>query len=114
MIAGAKELRVRLAVYRYLGSIPLSGHTEDFRNGIYSFPIRRSARKRHCREKQPSLLAVPSEKRFKNTPPSLMGKQVVGPSSIPIAVTPLGKSAANKARARTHKSFNVEISFLKN
>ena len=65
-------------------------------------------------KKQPSLLAVPSEKRFKNTPPSLMGKQVVGPSSIPVAVTQLGKSAANKARARTHKSFNVEISFLKN
>ena len=44
-----------------------------------------------------SLLGVPLDKALNGIPPSLCGRQVVGPSSLPVVVAQSGERHANRA-----------------
>ena len=56
-----------------------------------------------CVESNPaSLLVVSLGETLNGIPPSLCGKQVVGPSSLPVVMAQSDERHANRARAHTH------------
>ena len=60
--------------------------------------------KRDSVENKPaSLLVVSLGKALSGTPPSLCGRQMVGPRSILIVVAQSDEKDANRARAHTHE-----------
>ena len=59
------------------------------KNGIHSFPAWHSANRDSVENKPASLLVVPLGKTLNEMPLSLCGRQVVGPSSLPIVVAPV-------------------------
>ena len=58
-----------------------SGHSNDFKIRIHSFPAGRSALKGSVENKPASLLVVPLGKTFSGIPPSWCGKEMAGNSS---------------------------------
>ena len=67
-----------------MGSFPRSSHTKRLlKNDLHSFPAWRSAHRDSVENKPASLLVVFFSKTLNGTPPSLCGRQMVGPSSLP-------------------------------
>ena len=64
----------------------VESHQKTLKNGIHSFPAWCSAHRNSVENKPASLLVVSLSKTLNGMPPSLCGKQVVGPSSLPIVV----------------------------
>ena len=82
-----------------LGFISLvESHQKTLKNGIHSFPAWRSAYKRDSVESKPaSLLVLSLGKALNGMPPSLCGRQMVGPSSLPVVVVQSDERHANRA-----------------
>ena len=73
-------------------------YQKTLKNGIHSFPAWRSAYKRDSVENKPaSLLVVSLGKALNGMPPSLCGKQMMGPSSLPVVVVQSDERHANRA-----------------
>ena len=67
----------------------VESYQKTLKNGIHSFPAWRSAH-RDCVENKPaSLLVVSLVKALNGMPPSLCGRQMVGPSSLPVVMAPV-------------------------
>ena len=82
-----------------LGFISLvESYQKTLKNGIHRFPAWRSAKKRDSVENKPaSLLVVSLGKALNGMPPSLCGRQMVGPSSLPVVVAQYDERHANRA-----------------
>ena len=84
-----------------LGFVSLvESYQKTLKNGIHSFPAWLSAPKgwRPSVENKPaSLLVVSLGKALNGMPPSLCGRQMVGPSSLPVAVAQSDKRHAIRA-----------------
>ena len=88
-----------------LGFIPKSSHTiRLFKNGIHSFPAWRSAHRDSVENKPANLLVVSLGKALNGTPPSSCGRQVVGPSSLPVVVAQSDERYANRVRVYLQKN----------
>ena len=61
-------------------------YQKTLKNGIYSFPAWRSANRHSVENKPASLLVVYLGKTLNGMPPSLCGRQMEGPSSLPVVV----------------------------
>ena len=73
-----------------LGFIPqVESYQKTLKNGIYSFPGWRSANMDSVESKPASLLVVSLGKALNGMPPSLCGRPMVGPSSLPVVVVPV-------------------------
>ena len=59
---------------------------KDFKNNIHSFPVWLSANRGSVENKPASLLLVSLGKTLYGIPPSLCGRQMVRPSSLPVVV----------------------------
>ena len=62
---------------------------KTLKNGIHSFPTWRSANRDRVKNKPASSLVVSLGRAVNGMPPPLYGRQVVGPSSLPIVVAPV-------------------------
>ena len=67
------------------------------KKGIHSFPARRSAYRGSVENKPASSLVVSVAKALSGMPPSSCGKQVAGPSSLPVVVAQYDERHANQA-----------------
>ena len=67
----------------------VESYQKTLKNGIHSFPVWRSANRDSVENKPASLLVVSLRKTLNVTPPSLCGRQMVGPSSLPVVVAPV-------------------------
>ena len=67
------------------------------KNGIHNFFAGRSAHRDSVENKLASLLVVSLGKALNVTPSSLCGRQVVGPSSLPVMVAQCDERHANRA-----------------
>ena len=67
----------------------VESYQKTLKNGIYSFPAWRSANKDSAKNKPSSLLVVSLGKALNGMPPSLCGRQMVGPSSLPVVLIPV-------------------------
>ena len=67
----------------------VESYQKTLKNGIHSFPAWRPANRDSVENKPASLLVVSLGKTFNGTPPSLCGRQMVGPSSLPVVVAPV-------------------------
>ena len=73
-----------------LGFISLvESYQKTLKNGIHSFPAWRSAYRNSVENKAASFLVVSLGKTFNGMPLSLCGRQVMGPSSLPVMVAPV-------------------------
>ena len=80
-----------------LGFISLvKSYQKTLKNGIHSFPAWRSAHRDSVENKPASLLVVSSGKALNGMPPSLCGRQMVGPSSLPVVVAQSDERHANR------------------
>ena len=87
-----------------LGFISLvESYQKTLKNGIHSFPAWRSAQRDSVENKPASLLVVSLGKALNGMPPSLCGRQMVGPSSLPVVVAQSDERHANRARAHTRE-----------
>ena len=68
-----------------------------FKNGIHSFPVWRLANGDSVKSKPASLLVVSLGKALNGMPPPACGKQVVGPSSLPVVVAQSDERHANRS-----------------
>ena len=81
-----------------LGFISLvESYQKILQNGIHSFPAWRSAHKDNVENKPASLFVVSLGKALNGAPPSLRGRQMVGPSSLPAVVAQSDERRANRA-----------------
>ena len=81
-----------------LGFIPqVESCQKTLKNGIHSFPAWRSARRDSVKNKSASLLVVSLGKALNEMPPPSYGRQVAGPSSLPVVVAQFDKRHANRA-----------------
>ena len=81
-----------------LGFISLvESYQKTLKNGIHSFPAWRLANRDSVENKPASLLVVSLGKALNGMPPSLCGRQVVGPSSLPVVVAQSDERHANRA-----------------
>ena len=64
----------------------VESYQKTLKNGIRSFPAWRSTNRDSAENKPASLLVVSLGKTLNGMPPSLCGRQVVGPSSLPVVV----------------------------
>ena len=64
----------------------VESYQKILKNGIHSFPAWRSKHRDSVENKPASLLVVSSGKALNGTPPFLCGKQLAGPSSLPVVV----------------------------
>ena len=73
-----------------LGFISQKSNQKTLKNGIRSFPVWRSAQKRDSVENKPaSLLAMSLGQTLNGMPPSSHGRQMAGPSNLPVVVVPV-------------------------
>ena len=63
-----------------------NSYQKTLKNGIHSFSAWRSANRDSVENKLASLLVVSLGKAFNEMPPSLCGRQVMGPSSLLVVV----------------------------
>ena len=70
-------------------------YQRTLKNGIHSFPAWCSAQRDSVENKPASLLVVFLGKTLNGMPPSSCGRQVVGPSSLPVKVTQSDERHAN-------------------
>ena len=75
----------------------VESYQKTLKNGIHSFPAWRSHIRDSVENKPASLLVVSLGKALNGTPPSLCGKQMVGPSSLPVVVAQSDERHANRA-----------------
>ena len=81
-----------------LGFIPLvESYQKTLKNVIHSFPAWRSAHRDSVENKPASLLVVSLGRALNGMPPSLCGRQMVGPSSLPVVVAQSDERHANRA-----------------
>ena len=64
----------------------VESYQTTLKNDIHSFPAWRSANRNSVENKPASLLVVSLGKTLSGMPPSLCGRQLVGPSSLPFVV----------------------------
>ena len=64
----------------------IESYQNTLKNGIHGFPAWRSANRDSVENKPASLLVVSLDKTLNGMPPSLYGRQMVGPSSLLIVV----------------------------
>ena len=69
----------------------VESYQKTSKNGIYSFLAWRSANRDSMENKPASLLVVSLGKTLNGMPPSLCGRQMMGPSSLPVAVAPVSQ-----------------------
>ena len=74
---------VRFAVVRPGVHFPSRGISKDLKKCIHSFPAWRSANRDSVENKPASLPLMSLGKTLNRMPPSLCGRQVVRPSSLP-------------------------------
>ena len=67
----------------------VESYQKTLKNGIHSFPSWRSANRDSVENKPAILLAVSLGKALNRMPSSLYGRQVMGPSSLPVVVAPV-------------------------
>ena len=66
----------------------VESYQKTLKNGIHSFPAWRSANRDSVENKPANLLVVSLGKTLNGMPPSLCGRQMVRPSSLPVVVGP--------------------------
>ena len=66
----------------------VESNQKTLKNSIYSFPAS-AQQNRDSVENRPASLLVFSGKALNGMPPSLCGRQMVGPSSLPVVVAPV-------------------------
>ena len=81
----------------------VESHQKTLKNGIHSFPAWRSAHKDSVENKPASFLVVSLGKALNGMPPSLCGRQMVRPSSLPAVVAQSDQRHANRASAYTRE-----------
>ena len=81
----------------------VESYQKTLKNGIHSFPSWRSAHRDSVENKPASLLIVSLGKALNGMLPSLCGRQMVGPSSLPVVVAQSDERHANRARAHTRE-----------
>ena len=80
-----------------LGFVSLvESYLKTLKNGIHSFPAWRLAH-RDSVENKPASLLVSLGKALNGMPPSLCGRQMVGPRSLPVVVVQSDERHANRA-----------------
>ena len=67
----------------------VESYQKTLENGIHSFPAWRSANRDSVENKPASLFVVSLGKTVNGMPPSLCGRQMVGPGSLPVVVAPV-------------------------
>ena len=67
----------------------VESYQKTLKNGIHSFPAWRSANRDSVETKPSSLLVVSFGKTLNGIPSFSCGRQVVGPSSLPVVVAPV-------------------------
>ena len=72
-----------------LGFIFRSSHTKKLKNGIHSFLLGAQQNRNSVENKPASLLVVSLSKTLNEIRLSICGRQVVGPSSLPVVVAPV-------------------------
>ena len=73
-----------------LGSFPKSSRTKRFQKMIFTASLLSAQHNRDSMENKPaSFLVVSLGKAFNRMPPSLCGRQMVVPSSLPVVVAPV-------------------------
>ena len=73
-----------------LRSIFKSSHTKKLLKIVFTASLLRAHQNRNSVENKPaSLLVVSLSKTINRMPPSLCGRQVVGPSSLPVVIAPV-------------------------
>ena len=81
-----------------LGFIPqVESYQKTLKNGMHSFPAWRSANRDSVENKLINLLVVSLGKALNGMPPSLCGRQMVGPNSLPVVVAQSDERHANRA-----------------
>ena len=85
------------SVCNFIGLRSSRGFKKTLKNGIHSFPARCSAHRDSVENKPASLLVVSLGKALNGMPPFSCGRQVAGPSSLPIVVAQSEKRHANRA-----------------
>ena len=81
-----------------LGFIPLvESYQKTLKNGIHSFPLGAQQIRASVENKPASLLVVSLGKALNGMLPSLCGRQMVGPSSLPVVVAQFDERHANRA-----------------
>ena len=75
----------------------VESYQKTLKNDIHSFPAWPSAHRDGVENKPASLLVVSLSKALCGTPPSSCGRQVAGPSSLPVVVAQSDKRQANRA-----------------
>ena len=75
----------------------VESYQKTLKNGIHSFPAGHSARSDSVENKPASLLVVFLGKALNGMPPSSCGRQMAGPSSLPLAVAQSDERLANSA-----------------
>ena len=79
-----------------LGLIPqVESYQKTLKNGIHSFPAWCSAHRDNVENKPASLFAVSLSKALNGMPTPSCGRQVAGPSSLPVMVAKSDKRHAN-------------------
>ena len=74
----------------------VESYLKTLKNGIHSFPTWRLAH-RDSVENKPASLLVSLGKALNGMPPSLCGRQMVGPRSLPVVVAQSDERPANRA-----------------
>ena len=69
----------------------VESYQKTLKDGIHSFPAWRSAHRNSVENKPASLLVVSLGKALNGMPPSLCGRQMAEPSSLPVVVASLTK-----------------------
>ena len=67
----------------------VESYQKTLKNGIHSFPVWRSAHRDSVENKPASLLVESLGKTLKGMSLSLCGRQVMGPSNLPVVVVPV-------------------------
>ena len=78
---------LQLVDLRFISQI--KSYQKTLKNGIHSFHAARSADRDSVENKPASLLVVSLGKKLNEMPPSLCGRQMVGPSRLPVVVAPI-------------------------
>ena len=94
----SKKVRVRFAVGRPGVHFPCRVIPKDFKKMVFTAFLLGAQHIRDSVENKPtSLLVVSLGKALNGMPPSLCGRQMVGPSSLPVVVAQSDERHANRA-----------------
>ena len=75
----------------------VESYQKTLKNGIYSFSAQRSAQRHSLKDKPASFLVVSLGKALIGMSPSLCGRQMAGPSSLPVVVAQSNRRLAKRA-----------------